>query len=278
MYVDSHCHLSLPELAGDLDAVVARMRAAGVGQCLNVCVKLSEYPAVLQIAQRYAGVYASVGVHPDNGIEQGADGPGGPTGPDGKDGPDRRLDVAALLERAADPLVVAIGETGLDYYRAQEPLDWQRERFRIHIRAARACGKPLVIHTRSAAADTLAIMAEEGAAQVGGVMHCFTETQAVASAALAMNFMISFSGIVTFKNAAALRAVAASVPLERLLIETDAPYLAPMPHRGKVNEPAWVVKVAEQIAALRGSSPEAIGAITAENFRALFRPPPHPLG
>jgi TatD DNase family protein len=259
--VDSHCHLTLPELASDVDGVLARMRAAGVDTCLTVSVSLADFNQVIAIARRHAGVYASVGVHPDQDPE-----PAGQTEPTESTEPT----VEGLVARAADPAVVAIGETGLDYYRLAEPLEWQRERFRVHIRAARANGKPLIIHTRNAAADTLAIMREEGAAKVGGVMHCFTESHDVAEAALSMNFLISFSGIVTFKNARDLQATAARLPEDSLLIETDAPYLAPVPHRGKTNQPAWVVEVAAKLAALRGVPPEQIGAATTRNFRRLF--------
>jgi TatD DNase family protein len=208
---------------------------------------------VLAVAEAHANVFASVGVHPDH--DEG-----------------REPDVAELVALAAHPKVVAIGETGLDYYRmAREDVDWQRERFRTHIRAARQAGKPLVIHTRNAAEDTLAIMAEEGAGEAGGVMHCFTESQTVADAALALGFYISFSGIVTFKNAKALKEVARHVPLERLLIETDAPYLAPVPHRGQRNEPAYVRHVAEEIAALRGIPLGEVAEATTRNFFTWFR-------
>lgn len=252
MYIDSHCHLSFPEFREDLPQIFERMRAAGVVGALNVCVTLEEFPAVLALAQTHAQLWATVGVHPDYAeIEE-------PT-------------IERLVSLAAHPKVVAIGETGLDYFRLAEPLDWQRERFRTHIRAARATGKPLIIHTRAAAADTLRIMKEEGASEVGGVMHCFTETQAVAEQALALGFYISFSGIVTFKNAADLQAVAAQVPLDRLLIETDAPYLAPVPHRGRRNEPGYVPAVAHKIASLRNLAPEAVAKASAENFLRLFK-------
>ena len=183
---------------------------------------------------------------------------------------DHEASLEELLAMADHPKVVAIGETGLDYYRLPEPLDWQRERFRVHIRAAKRCGKPLIIHTRNSHADTLRIMQEEGAAEVGGVMHCFTEVQAVADAAMAMNFYISFSGIVTFKNAKDLKEVAKNVPLERMLIETDSPYLAPVPFRGKMNQPGYVKHVAEHIAELRGISVEEVAAATTANFFRLF--------
>jgi TatD DNase family protein len=251
MYVDSHCHLSYPELAGELPSVLARMRAAGVDAALNVCTTLPEFDAVRAVAEREPDVFASVGVHPDS-----------------TDTPEPT--VERLVALAAHPRVVAIGETGLDYYRLTEPLEWQRERFRVHIRAARAAGKPLIVHTRAAAADTLAILREEGAAAAGGVMHCFTESLDVAEAALAMGFFISFSGIVTFKNARELHAVAQAVPLARMLIETDAPYLAPVPLRGRRNEPAFVPHVAAGIAALKGVDTARVAHETSENFRRLF--------
>jgi TatD DNase family protein len=252
MYVDSHCHLSFPELAADLPGVLTRMRAAGVEAALSVCTTLEEFPQVCRIAEQ-DGLYASVGVHPDSGD------PSEPT-------------VERLLELARQPKVVAIGETGLDYYRLKEPLEWQRDRFRTHIRAARACGKPLIIHTRAAAADTLRLMAEEGADAVGGVMHCFTETAEVAQRALDMGFHISFSGIVTFKNASELQSTAAQIPMDRLLIETDAPYLAPVPHRGRQNEPSFVPFVARKLAELRGVDKETIAGATTDNFYRLFKP------
>lgn len=251
MFVDSHCHLAFPELSADLPGVLARMQSAGVEAALSVCTTLPEFPAVLTSAQGHDNVYASVGVHPDS------------TGTP-------ETTVEALVDLARHAKVVAIGETGLDYYRLPEPLDWQRERFRAHIRAARACRKPLIIHTRSAAADTLRIMREEGAADVGGVMHCFTESDEVARHALDLGFYISFSGIVTFKNARELQATAAGIPLDRLLIETDSPYLAPVPHRGKSNEPAFVPHVAAKLAELRGTQIDAIAAATSENFYRLF--------
>jgi TatD DNase family protein len=251
MFVDSHCHLSFPELAGDLAGILERMKAARVEAALNVCTTLEEFPRVLATARSADNLVASVGVHPDT------------TGT-----PEPTAD--RLLELADDPKVVAIGETGLDYYRLPEPLDWQRERFRIHIRAARACDKPLIIHTRAAAEDTLRLMREEGADRVGGVMHCFTETADVARQAMDLGFHISFSGIVTFKNAKELQAAAAGVPLDRLLIETDAPYLAPVPHRGRTNEPSYVPHVADKLAALHGLEVAEIAAATTGNFYRLF--------
>ncbi len=251
MFVDSHCHLNFPELAADLPAVLEAMAANRVTHALCISVTLSELPAVLQLAADHANLYATVGVHPDT---EGAAEPS----------------VAELVALAARPKVVAIGETGLGYYRLTGDLSWQRERFRKHIRAARETAKPLVIHTRSAADDTLAIMREERAGDSGGVMHCFTETWEVAAAAIELGFHISFSGIVTFKNAAAIKEVARRVPLERMLIETDAPYLAPVPFRGKTNQPAYVRYVAEEIARLRDVAVDEIAAATSANFFRLF--------
>ncbi|MDO9597127.1 MAG: TatD family hydrolase [Azoarcus sp.] len=251
MFVDSHCHLDFPDLAAREADILAAMAANRVGQALCISVKLEDFPRVLGLAERHSNLWASVGVHPDNADCE-------------------EPDVARLLALADHPRVVAIGETGLDYHWHKDAPEWQRERFRTHIRAARACGKPLIVHTRSAAADTLRLMQEEGAAECGGVMHCFTESRAVAEAALELGFYISFSGIVTFRNAKELKEVAAWVPLERLLIETDSPYLAPMPHRGKTNEPAWVVHVAEEIARLRGLPLDTVEQATTENFFRLF--------
>jgi TatD DNase family protein len=260
MYVDSHCHLSFPELSSDIDGVVERMAAAGVSAALNVCVTLEEFPRVLALAKRFPNIVCSVGVHPDYPAGGGQEG-----------APLQEPDVDTLLRLAAEPKVVAIGETGLDYYRLKEPLDWQRERFRTHVRAARRCGKPLIVHTRAAAADTLRLMREEGAGDAGGVMHCFTETWEVARAALDLGFYISFSGIVTFKSATELQEVAAKVPLDRLLIETDSPYLAPVPYRGRPNEPGYVPHVAAKIASLRGVTKEEIAHVSRENFTKLFK-------
>ncbi len=252
MYVDSHCHLDFPDLACREDEILATMAANRVGAALCVGVKLEDFPRVLGLAERHPRLWASVGVHPDNAdCEE-------PT-------------VERLCELAAHPRVVAIGETGLDYHWHQDAPEWQRARFRTHIRAARAAAKPLIIHTRSAAEDTLRLMREEHAAEAGGVMHCFTESREVAEAALALGFYISFSGIVTFRNARELKEVAKIVPLDRLLIETDAPYLAPVPHRGKTNEPGWVVHVAEELARLRGEPLERIEQATTDNFYRLFR-------
>ncbi|MCF8191902.1 MAG: TatD family hydrolase [Burkholderiales bacterium] len=249
--VDSHCHLDFPDLAADLDGILVRMAEAGVERAMCISVTLPDLPRVIALAERYPQLWATVGVHPD--YEDTAE-----------------PSVEELVRLAEHPRVLAIGETGLDYYRLSGDLEWQRERFRRHIRAARRINKPLVIHTRQASADTLRIMAEEGAAEVGGVMHCFTESQAVADAAIAMNFVISFSGIVTFKSARELQEVARTIPLECMLVETDSPYLAPVPHRGKTNQPAWVRHVAEFIAQLRGVPPAVIAEATTANFERVF--------
>lgn len=252
MFVDSHCHLNFPELVQDMTQVRANMQANEVGHALCVSVTLDKFPEVLAIAEQYPNMYASVGVHPDyEDIEE-------PT-------------VEQLVALAAHDKVVAIGETGLDYFRLTGDLGWQRARFRTHIRAAKVTGKPLIIHTRNAAQDTLDIMQEEGAAEVGGVMHCFTESWEVAQAAIAMGFYISFSGIVTFKNAVALKEVAQKVPLAAMLIETDSPYLAPIPFRGKTNQPAYVRHVAEEIARLRDIPLQQVMDATTGNFFKLFK-------
>ncbi|MDD2862277.1 MAG: TatD family hydrolase [Acidiphilium sp.] len=251
-FIDSHCHINFHELSENIGDVLAKMQQNDVLSALCVSVNLADFPQVLKLAEEYPNIYASVGVHPDyESVEEPS--------------------VEHLVTLACHPKIIAIGETGLDYYRLSGDLDWQRERFRNHIRASRICGKPLIIHTRSAAEDTLRIMAEEGAAEAGGVMHCFTENWEVAEAALAMGFYISFSGIVTFKNALQIKDVAQRVPLDRMLIETDAPYLAPVPYRGKLNQPAYVKHVAEEIALLRGISVEQVGLSTSENFARLFR-------
>ncbi len=263
MFVDSHCHLSFPELAAELPVIRAAMAEARVDRALCICTTIEEFESVHGLALAHDNFWSTVGVHPDNeDIYE-------PT-------------VDDLVRRAALPRVVAIGETGLDYYQMESrkggrtvaDMAWQRERFRTHIRAARQAGKPMVIHTRSASDDTLAILREEGedgsAGSVGGVFHCFTETAQVARAALDLGYYISFSGILTFKSAADLREVAAMVPLDRMLIETDSPYLAPVPHRGKTNNPSYVPFVAAQIAALRGMSPEEVGEVTSTNFERLF--------
>jgi TatD DNase family protein len=251
MLIDSHCHADFPELAARAPEVLAAMRANNVRLALCVGVRLEDFPRLRAFIEPHPEYWASVGVHPSN--------------TDCED-----PDIARLTELADDPRVVAIGETGLDYYWHKDAPEWQRERFRVHIRAAKACGKPLIIHTRAAAADTIRILQEEDASVCGGVMHCFSESREIAEAALALGFYLSFSGIVTFKNATALKAVAAWAPLDRLLIETDSPYLAPTPHRGKTNEPAWVMHVAEELATLRGVPLKTIAQATTDNFFRLF--------
>lgn len=254
MLVDSHCHLDRVDLApygDDFAALIAATREAGVSHMLCVSIDLESYPQMLQLVEAYPEISVSVGVHPNDRDRHE------PT-------------VAELVALAGHPKNVAIGETGLDYFRTEGDTEWQRARFRTHIRAAREAGKPLIIHTRDARDDTIAILRDEDAADCGGVMHCFTETWEMAEAALDLNFYISFSGIVTFKNADALRDVAARVPADRLLIETDSPYLAPVPYRGKPNEPRYVAKVAEKIAELRGVSADALMATSRENFYRLF--------
>jgi len=251
MYVDSHCHLDFPELSRNLPDILERMSANQVSHALVVAVSKPEWARIRELVAPHDGLFASVGVHPDyRDTEE-------PT-------------VEELVRAAADPKIIAIGETGLDYYRGSEPFDWQRERFRVHIRASRECGLPLIIHTRSAAEDTVRIMAEEGARDPRGVMHCFTESWEVATAAMDLGFYISFSGIVTFRNAASLQEVARRMPLDRMLIETDAPYLAPVPYRGKLNDPSKVMHVAEKIADLRGISVAEVAQRTTANFFELF--------
>ena len=256
MFVDSHCHLDFPELRAELPRVLDAMRDNAVTHALCIAVEMDAWDAVHEIARSAPNLYASVGVHPDYADTKE------PT-------------EALLVARSREPRIVAIGETGLDYYRQAGDLGWQRDRFRTHIRAARTAGRPLVIHTRAAAADTLSIMRAEGASEAGGVMHCFTETWDVAQAALDLGFHISLSGIVTFKNAVELKDVARRVPLDRMLIETDSPYLAPVPHRGQRNEPAYVRHVAEEIARLRGVPVATIAEATSANFFRLFGVAPH---
>jgi TatD DNase family protein len=251
MFIDSHCHLDFPELTARLPDVLANMTAAQVEHALCISVTLEDWPRVAELAREHPQLSASVGVHPDSADVQ-------------------EPSVRQLVELSRTPKIVAIGETGLDYFRASGDMTWQQERFRTHIRAARESGKPLVIHTRAASADTLRIMVEEKAGEAGGVMHCFTEDWDVAQAALDLGFHISISGIVTFKNAAVVREVAARVPQDRLLIETDSPYLAPVPNRGKTNEPAWVVHVAAAIAGLRDLPVAAVAAFTTANYHRLF--------
>ncbi|HRH13712.1 MAG TPA: TatD family hydrolase [Azonexus sp.] len=252
MLVDSHCHLDFPELARRLPEILERMRQNGVGCAVCIGVNLEDLPGVLALAEAHVNLYATVGVHPEY-----AD----------ADEPNEQR----LVELAAHPKVIAIGETGLDYHWQKDRPEWQRDRFRCHIRAAIMVGKPLVVHMRDAANDTLSILQEEGAQAVGGVMHCFTETWEVARRALDLGFHISFSGIVTFKNALAIKEVAQKAPLDRILVETDAPYLAPAPYRGKANEPAYVRYVAEELARLRRLSPEQVAEATTANFFNLFK-------
>ena len=258
MFIDSHCHIDFPELSDRLPGILQKMQDNQVSHALCVAVTMPEFPRVLALAEAHSNIYASVGVHPDY---EDTDEP----------------DVDTLVRLAAHPRIVAIGETGLDYYRLSGDLEWQRERFRTHIRASRAIRKPLIIHTRSASEDTLRIMREEKAGTddggVAGVMHCFTESLEVAEAAMAMGFYISFSGIVTFRNAKELQAVARAVPLERMLIETDSPYLAPVPVRGKTNEPGFVRHVAEFLADLKGVPLAELADATTRNFRTLFGVP-----
>jgi len=259
MFTDSHCHLNFPELYADLPAIRLAMVQASVTRALCISTTLEEFGAVHQLALDFDNFWATVGVHPDN---EGV----------------REPDVAELVRLGSLPRVVGVGETGLDYYRLNgrsvADMAWQRERFRTHIRAARQLGKPLVIHTRQASQDTLAVLREEGEdgsrGSVGGVFHCFTEDEAVARQALEMGFYISFSGILTFKSAQNLREVAAVVPLDRLLIETDSPYLAPMPYRGKTNNPSYVPLVAAQLAHIKHLPVQAIARATSDNFDRLF--------
>ncbi|MDM4765169.1 TatD family hydrolase [Pelomonas sp. SE-A7] len=258
MFIDSHCHLSFPELSAQLPQILDAMRQAQVEQAICICTTMEEFPSVLALAEQHPQLWATVGVHPDNEDV-------------------REPTVEDLVEAARHPKVLAIGETGLDYYRLNgrslADMEWQRERFRTHIRAAKIAGKPMVIHTRSSAADTLRLLQEEGGEQAGGVFHCFTEDLGVAKAAVEAGFYISFSGILTFKNAQDLRDVAEALPLERLLIETDSPYLAPVPYRGKMNSPAYVPHVAAQLAAVKQVSVEQVAAQTTANCRTLFRMP-----
>lgn len=252
--VDSHCHINFDPLGQNVQQVLQNARDQGVSHLLCVSVNLEDYPQVRALAHEHAHVYASVGVHPNE-----------------REGQDPS--VAELVALAQDARVVAIGETGLDYYRSTGDLAWQHDRFRRHIRAAKQSGKPLIVHTREAADDTIRILREEGADSIGGVMHCFSENWEIARQALAMNFYISFSGIVTFKSAETLRAVARQVPADRLLVETDSPYLAPIPHRGKTNEPAYVRLIAEYLAQLRGVSLDELALTTTDNFFRLFPAP-----
>lgn len=258
MIVDSHCHLDRLDLApygGSLDRALDAARAAGIGCMLNINIDLEHEAQVRQIAEQHADVFFSVGVHPAEEEGERRPKPEEPT-------------VERLLALAQHPKCIAIGETGLDYHWCKGDTEWQRERFRVHIRAARACGKPLVVHTRDARADTIRVLREEGA--TAGILHCFTEDLATAQAALDIGFYISFSGIVTFRSADELRAVARAVPLDRILVETDSPYLAPIPHRGKSNEPRYVADVCAFMAQLRGVSVDEMARITTANFQRLF--------
>jgi TatD DNase family protein len=256
MYIDSHCHINFPELAQRLPELLHNMRENKVSHALCVAVDLPDFPSVLALAEAHENIFASVGVHPDY-----------------VDTPEPSAE--SLVELSQHPKIIAIGETGLDYFRLKGDLEWQRERFRQHIRASRISKKPLIIHTRAASEDTLRIMQEEGAGTnkggVAGVMHCFTESLEVAQAAIEMGFYISFSGILSFKSAKDLQAVARALPLERILIETDSPYLAPMPHRGKTNEPAFVKHVGEFLADLKGISTDEVQRVTTQNFCDLFK-------
>jgi TatD DNase family protein len=255
MLVDSHCHLDTLDLepfGGRIEGVLDAARDQGVGHFLCVSINLEDYPGMLALAEPHAQVSVSVGLHPN---EQGGHDP----------------DTDELVELAKHPRVVAIGETGLDYFRSEGGLDWQRDRFRRHIAAAKISGKPLIIHSRDAKEDTLEILEAEGASEVGGVMHCFTGDWEMAERAMELNFYISFSGIVTFKSAQVLQEVATKMPADRMLVETDCPYLAPVPHRGKPNQPAFVRYVAEYVAGLRGETCEQVALNTTENFKNLFR-------
>ena len=252
MLVDSHCHLDFPDLANRLPEVLQRMQDNQVGLAVCIGVNLEDFPKVLALAEQEQRLFATVGVHPEyTDVEE----------------PDENR----LVELASHPKVIAIGETGLDYYWQKDQPEWQRDRFRTHIRAAKRCDKPLVVHTRDSAVDTLSVLKEEGAEVVGGVMHCFTENWEIARQALDLGFYLSFSGIVTFKNATIVKEVAQKCPLDRILVETDSPYLAPVPYRGKPNEPAYVRYVAEELARLRGISLEEITKATTDNFFRLFK-------
>jgi TatD DNase family protein len=254
MLVDSHCHLDFPDFAAERDAVVERARAAGVGTLVTICTKISEFPAVAAIAERYPDVYCSVGIHPHEAARQPA------------------TEAAALVEQARHPKVVGIGETGLDFHYDHSPRDRQREVFRAHIAAARASGLPLIVHSREADEETVELLAEGAAAgPLTGVIHCFSSGTYLADESIKLGFYISLSGILTFRNAKTLQAVARTLPADRILVETDAPYLAPVPHRGRRNEPAFVADTARFLAELRGETPEAVAARTTENFFRLFR-------
>ncbi len=254
MLVDSHCHLDFPDYAGDVEAVVMRARAAGVGTCLSIGTELSRFAAVRAVAEKFPDVWCSVGVHPHEAEKE------------------LLGDAAPLLAETGHPKVVGIGETGLDYYYEHSPRGPQIENFRTHIAAARRSGLPLIVHTRDADDDTIAVLEDEmGKGAFTGLIHCFTGTQRLADASLALGLYISVSGIATFKNSGPLRDVIKSVPLDRLLVETDAPFLAPVPHRGKTNEPAFVVYTARMLAGLKDIGEAELAAATTENFFRLFR-------
>jgi len=251
--VDSHCHLDFPDYAGQVDAVVARAQAAGVDVCLSIGTELKRCAGVKAVAEKFPNVWCSVGVHPHESASELLDG------------------EAALVSETVHPKVVGIGETGLDYYYEHSPREPQQANFRIHAAAARLTGLPLIVHTRDADDDTIAILRDEMAkGAFTGLIHCFTGTQKLADATLELGLYISVSGIATFKNSAALRDVIKTVPLERLLVETDAPFLAPVPHRGKTNEPAFVVHTAKMLAELKEVRPDELAAATTENFFRLF--------
>jgi TatD DNase family protein len=254
MLVDSHCHLDFPDYAGKVDDVVARARAAGVGVCVSIGTELKRFPGVRAVAEAHPDVWCSVGVHPHESEKELLD------------------DAAALIAEAAHPKVVGIGETGLDYYYEHSPRAPQQKNFRSHIAAARTTGLPVIVHTRDADDDTIDILQDEMAkGAFTGLIHCFTGTQRLADASLELGLYISVSGIATFKNSGALRDVIKSVPLDRLLVETDAPFLAPVPHRGKTNEPAFVVHTANMLAELKGVTPDELATATTDNFFRLFR-------
>jgi TatD DNase family protein len=258
MFIDSHCHLDFPDFENRLPEVLETMEKQLVTKALCISVDIPDFPKVLALAKQYSHLYATVGVHPDY-----------------EDTPEPTLKW--LLEEAKESKVIGIGETGLDYYRMAhkpyEELEWQRERFRVHIEASKITQKPLIIHTREASADTISILRESGQGKVNGVMHCFTESIDVAKQALDLGFYISFSGIVTFKNALQIKETCKYVPFDRMLIETDSPYLAPVPYRGKTNEPGYVSYVASYIASLKDSNVEEVGRVTSDNFYQLFNVP-----
>ncbi len=251
MLVDSHCHIPMLGKEMEVSEVIANAKDLGVEHMLCVSVDLETYPEILSLAEQHEHIYASVGVHPNTTMQE-------------------EVSRETLAELAANDHVIAIGETGLDYFRSKGDLEWQRERFRTHIKAAKSVNKPLIIHTRDVGEDITRILQEEGADEVGGVMHCFVEDWETAQKAMEMNFYISFSGIVTFKNAREVQEVAKQVPLERMLVETDSPYLTPMPYRGKPNQPGYTRYVAEFIAELKGISYEQVAKQTTDNFFNLF--------